>query len=271
MLASLDNVMKEKERCAKDKTKSEGFDSLFGAQKAETPVAVPKWVEAAPMPDAERLELEKECLGFYVSGHPLGKYDCAVNAFSFRKPADLQKIKNKIPVKAAGMIKNIKVRQDIKKRDYAFATLEDASGRIEIAIWASAYASVRNLRLEDKMAVVEGKLQPQEKGSRFGSKIFVDQVWILEEELGKRARSVVLKSDREKLPDLRKILEGLETHPPNSPRKAFYVRINDGANGEGVYSLANPPKMTLEALGELEKVLGRNSIRIGDDLSPPSS
>lgn len=47
-------------------------------------------------PKAELLKMEKEMTGLYLSGHPLDKYDSAINALGYAKTGELLEAENPI-------------------------------------------------------------------------------------------------------------------------------------------------------------------------------
>ncbi len=73
---SLDIISKDK------KNKADGQLSMFGSLIEDSGIEI-EYPEMAEIPDRERLEMEREVLGIYVSGHPLDQYKDKINAMAF--------------------------------------------------------------------------------------------------------------------------------------------------------------------------------------------
>jgi DNA polymerase-3 subunit alpha len=270
MLASLEKALKEKPK----EEPAFKVHSLFGPLEGESSQKGPKWEEASEMSEEERLEQEKDCLGFYVSGHPLEKFDEAVSAFGFSKIKDILKTKTKVKCRASGVISSLKIKRDKKDKEYAFATLEDASGKIELLIWSRSFAKARKLLQDEsrqnRMMVVEGFADPQSADSRFGSaKIMADELWPLEESLESRMRSLSVKVPLHKLRAFTEYVSSKDLFKRTPERPVFYVRVKEGPAGEGIYRLDNTPRITLSFLSEAAKILGSGAFRFSDAASPP--
>ncbi len=135
-----------------------GQDSLFGGDAhAAVKVNMEPQLPNIPMwKDQEKLAKEKEVLGFYVSGHPLLKYEKEINAFATVHLGDVEGMKSGT-VKAGGIISSIKKKIDKKGNTMAFITIEDFTGKAECVIFSSVYKKNVELLEEEKMILVEGK------------------------------------------------------------------------------------------------------------------
>ena len=60
--------------------------------------------------------------------------------------------------RVAGMLMHLNVRQGRKGR-FAFATLDDSSGRLEISIWADIFDRYRSVLKKGQLIVVEGVVE----------------------------------------------------------------------------------------------------------------
>jgi DNA polymerase-3 subunit alpha len=146
--AILDTALQEASLKAQDA--EIGQHSLFGggpvadqASAGGTPVlpSVP------PMTETERLQKEKEILGFYTSGHPLEPYRIEAELFATHTVSQLGHW-TEAPITLAVVITAAK-KQISKKSGNEFArlTLEDFSGSTEVLVfpeaWSALGASVR--------------------------------------------------------------------------------------------------------------------------------
>ncbi|MDR2340045.1 MAG: DNA polymerase III subunit alpha [Deltaproteobacteria bacterium] len=186
MLASLETAIERK----RDSQRSMGLplNPLFGNPGG--PPNELNWSEAEPLPENQRLAFEKEYLGFYVTGHPLGKFAPLFKAMGLDSIPRLQARKSPGKVRLLGSISQVKVRIDKNNKQYAFATMEDIFGKCEVVLWSRAYALHRDLLEPDRVLVAEGSSEPPPEDSPYGSKVIIESLWDLEDKLADKVRSV---------------------------------------------------------------------------------
>ncbi|KWZ95948.1 DNA polymerase III, alpha subunit [Anaerococcus hydrogenalis] len=114
----------------------------------------------------QKLKLEKEVLGFYISDHPLNSIGSNLkNYVNFTteilnelRPIDFDRYDNK-KVTMAGIITNKSETMTKKNTLMAFCSLEDMSGSIEMIIFPNIYKDFRNFLENDTLVMVSGNLQ----------------------------------------------------------------------------------------------------------------
>lgn len=102
----------------------------------------------------ERLNGEKDTLGLYLTGHPIEEYQDELKHLVSCRIADLKPDKNKQTV--AGLVVAFRVMKTKRGDSMAFVTLDDRSGRIEVAVFADTYNTYREKLNKDAMLVIEG-------------------------------------------------------------------------------------------------------------------
>lgn len=130
-------------------------DSLFGMNDTIS-IPEPKLIESPEWANEERLAKEYEYLNFYLSGHPLDKYEPFFHYFSdfFKyKKSDLPKDKLSI----CGRVKNLKVRTTKSGSNFAFFTLEDYNNQIECIAWSDKFKEFGHLINNGSIIIVNGK------------------------------------------------------------------------------------------------------------------
>ncbi len=124
-------------------------------------------------PQNTLLQMEKEILGIYVSGHPLKPYEREVNLLSNFSTADLITegldgdllrigLKDGQKVSIAGIIAEKKNKVTKNNNMMAFITLEDLYGSIECIIFPATYEKNHKFIEEDKIILLEGRLSISE-------------------------------------------------------------------------------------------------------------
>ncbi|HAC66377.1 MAG TPA: trans-splicing intein-formed DNA polymerase III subunit alpha C-terminal partner DnaE-C [Cyanothece sp. UBA12306] len=131
-------------------TKNGSINSEFEQSPSSDPVA------DYPLP--ERLKLEKEHLGFYVSEHPLNSVKKAAEILAPINLRELEEQKAKQKVSAVVIVNNIKRIVTKQGKNMAFLTLEDMSGQSEAVVFSDTYEKIDNLLVEDAHLIVWGKV-----------------------------------------------------------------------------------------------------------------
>lgn len=112
-------------------------------------------------PKLQRLQAEKEVLGFYLSGHPLENYAKELSHF-------ITTSLNELTAKAghhmtiAGWVLSIRSLWTKRGDRMAIVNLEDASGRLEVTLFSDTYAKYREKLNKDKLLIIEGEIQRDE-------------------------------------------------------------------------------------------------------------
>lgn len=106
----------------------------------------------------EKLRLEKERLGFYVSEHPLKAIQNSSQILSPINLSELGESKSRKKVSAIVLITAIKRIMTKKGTPMAFLTLEDASGQSEAVVFSDTYERIQSLLIEDRHLIVWGKI-----------------------------------------------------------------------------------------------------------------
>jgi DNA polymerase-3 subunit alpha len=154
MLACLDEAIKVAEQ--HERNQDSGMGDLFG----ESVVAgvssfdYQGYSKVRPLTEKERLNGEKETLGLYLTGHPIDEYESELQNMLLSRVSDLKPGKDNDTV--AGMVVAMRLMKNKRGDNFAFLTLDDKSGRIELSLWAEKYAAYRDILGKDALLVVKG-------------------------------------------------------------------------------------------------------------------
>jgi DNA polymerase-3 subunit alpha len=154
LMADLDLVLDWAGSRAKDRASGQGnlFDLLAApAQEAGGPAdlsTAPRAAAVNDYPPQEKLKLEKELLGFYLSDHPLRQLAGSVRLLSPIALATLEEQADKAKVSAVVMVPELRQVTTRKGDRMAVLQLEDLTGSCEAVVFPKAYA-----RLADHLMV----------------------------------------------------------------------------------------------------------------------
>jgi DNA polymerase III subunit alpha len=218
---------------------------------------VPEWSEQ------ERLAREKEALGFFISGHPLGRFRDIVQAFDHVNTRNLgghagQKVELACVVTA--------VNRQISRRDnteWGKITVEDFHGTATVLAFKDLWQTSRDILLTDAVVLVRGQVSGRERDEE-DPPIFLDEVVALES----LPRSGLLSLQIElglgvQLPDdvFARAREILEHHPGQTPVE-LTVGTDNGNAAPRLRSRSLAVDPAQETLAELRSLFGKGRIRL---------
>ncbi|NET59285.1 MAG: trans-splicing intein-formed DNA polymerase III subunit alpha C-terminal partner DnaE-C, partial [Symploca sp. SIO2E6] len=126
--------------------------------------SAPKTVGLEDFSPQEKLRLEKELLGFYVSDHPLKSVPHVGKIFSPINLGDLGEQNKKTIVSAIVMLTEVKPHLTKKNSEpMAFVHVEDLTGQAEGVVFPKSYERIGSLLQVDARLIVWGKVDQREE------------------------------------------------------------------------------------------------------------
>ena len=140
----------------------------------------------------DHVSAEWSALGFYLESHPLESKKKEVRNMCGFFISELQVESH--PQRIAGTLVHLNVRQG-KRGRFAFATLDDSSGRIEVSIWADIFDNYRSLLKKGQLLVVEGIVDRDEYGDKKSFKVIADKILTFDQARREYVKNVSIKLD----------------------------------------------------------------------------
>ena len=226
-MAAIPTALERGKQTAADR--ASGQTSLFGLlgseeeQKSFTRAGgiFPENVE--PWDSREQLKLEKESLGFYVSGHPLDRYIQELRRFCNATTENLHEMEPFTKVQIGGSVEGYRERRTRSGSTMAFFELEDPMGRVEVIVRPKQVdePGLREILTSGEPIIIDGRVKHETRDDAPDSepKILLYSVQPLSQLLSRKTRAVNVKLevdtlDRAKLERLR---ECLSAHPGPVP------------------------------------------------------
>jgi len=186
----LDNVLEMGQRIQKDRQNGQlsFFDDGQGIEDFKDNFRsipnIPEW------PEHELLTSEKEMLGFYISNHPLTKYERLLNAYSTSSISDLTNYSDGQRILLGGLISRVRITTTRKNNErMAIIRLEDLNNFIEVLVFPKTYRLAPELIVEDTLVYVDGRLNLREETP----KIIAESIIPLEKVKELFTKAVVIK------------------------------------------------------------------------------
>ncbi|MGA3261179.1 MAG: DNA polymerase III subunit alpha [Bryobacteraceae bacterium] len=158
--AAVEGAMEAGQRAHRDR--ESGQTGLFGelmggAEPHDPPLAnVPDWTEK------DTLAGEKELLGFWVTGHPLDRYQEKISELATRDTASLEGLGKNAEVALCGVLRGITRKRNKEGKPWVALTIEDQQGSVDGMVFASSYERLAPQVVEDQAVLVRGLILPEE-------------------------------------------------------------------------------------------------------------
>ncbi|UCD71412.1 MAG: DNA polymerase III subunit alpha [Syntrophobacterales bacterium] len=216
------------------------------------------------LPDIEEwhenqlLSFEKETLGFYITSHPLARYEEDIKRFTSEDTGSVGQFETGREVKICGVVSAFKEITTRKGERMAFATLEDLKGIIEVILFPDVFhASLSYLKGDDPI-LVKGILDMGEDSPKIKANEVLPLSKIKERSISRvHIRLTTPGLTRELLERLKSILLG------RRGRCRVFLHIVIPNRSETVISL--PDKINVapsdDMAREVEEVFGYNIVR----------
>ena len=156
MLAGMDEAVKLAEQHARNT--SSGMGDLFGDSIVDSAsdINYNSYSGARTLSVKDRLNGEKDTLGLYLTGHPIDEYEDELKQMVSNRIVDLRPGKESSAV--SGMVVGMRIMKNKRGESFAFLTLDDKSGRIELSVWAEKFNAYREILVKDALLVVQGNV-----------------------------------------------------------------------------------------------------------------
>ena len=123
-------------------------------------------VDIKPMQGEEKLRLEKELLGLYLSDHPLRRISAELAKLSDTQAVEVTTALQDTEVRVAGLVREVRRVVTRKGQIMAYATLEDLTGTVDVVLFPRVFEQTRLLFQPDKVLVVQGKVDARAGSTR---------------------------------------------------------------------------------------------------------
>jgi len=213
--------------------------------------------DIAEWDDKLLLGLEKEALGFFITGHPLGRYAADIKRFATADTSGLGELPDRSEVKVCGIAASIKEILTKKGERMGFVNLEDLTGTVEIVVLPNIYLkTVEYLRSEEPV-LVSGTLEVGEKACKIMAKDVVLLRELNERETKKVHFNLSAEGlDREQLANLKRIMARYR----GSCRACLHIDIEPANRA----TIVLPPECTVMATDDLvlevKNLFGYNAV-----------
>ncbi|MDD3394117.1 MAG: OB-fold nucleic acid binding domain-containing protein, partial [Anaerotignum sp.] len=235
------------------------FDMDLGEESYKPCDDLPNVAEFEPR---DKLAMEKEVLGIYVSGHPLAEYEDRLRRKISHRSIDFlpveegenrQQVAEDTKVIVGGMIAVVSVKYTRNNDKMAFLTLEDFQGTMEVIVFPKVYQQFFELFQEEAVILIKGRANISADGE---GKIIASQIQILPLEAEQKPASLWLKIENAREVPLPQITAVLLQHKGNIPVFIYQEKSKEIMKAERKYWV----NCSLELQRELKLLLGEGNV-----------
>lgn len=138
--------------------------SLFAMDIAQSYRQKPAMPVCEPYEVLEKLRIEKELVGFYISGHPLESFSVELTHFCNCHTQNVLLFKQQ-EVRLAGMITDYSIKHNKQGRPFAIFSLEDYAGTLEIALFGEEFLKNKHMLQKGMFVYLVGVVAARYKQS----------------------------------------------------------------------------------------------------------
>ncbi len=166
LIAALDHAVSRAERARRDRESGQTslLDMVGSPEVPSDDFGLT--IDVAPMAGDEKLRLEKELLGLYLSDHPLRRISAELARLSDTQAVEVTSALQDTEVRVAGLVREVRRVVTRKGQIMAYATLEDLTGSVDVVLFPRAFEQTRLLFEPDKVVVVQGKVDARAGSTR---------------------------------------------------------------------------------------------------------
>lgn len=259
-----DNTLIEKAVKYAQKVQAEAASaqaSLFGGESGVS-VPPPRIPEMEPFGEIQKLNLEKEVVGLYITGHPLDQFKYELKTFTntgFSEMDDIPALQGKGEVRLGGVVSDVVHRTTKTGKPFGILVMEDYNDNHSFYLFGDDYMRFKKYMEVGWYLFVTGRVQNKPWGD--GQLEFkVDAIDLLSEIREKRTGKLSLTMPVTAVDDaLINSLSGLMQRYPGTCDLRLHVYDPDDASGLSVELMSrkfkvNPGNELLDALEALPNV-----------------
>ena len=232
----------------------------------------------------ELLDMEKEMLGMYLTGHPLDEYKEMIEKNSTVSTLDLNVQENTEEmdendeedeainydgknVSICGIFKRGKVLMTKAGKNMMFAGLEDVYGEIELVLFPNVFDRFEAILKDDTVVKVEGRVSIKEDEA---TKVLVSSIKKLEKNVSEnrvedekeKQKKIYVRIPKDKLDLEDRVLAYIKDLAKEQPGKIPVYIFYDGTNKMRLLGSQNYLNDSSVVLEKLELAFGKENVRI---------
>ncbi len=205
----------------------------------------------------EKLEKEKEFLGFYLSSHPLDKYKKLINLYSLKKLTDYSKNDGE-KIISFGIISNFKRIITKNEEKMALFNLDCYDKKISCIAFPKIYENSQREIMDKNYVYVDGKIKQDEFKGEVVEKLIINNIFLLDELIKKTKGKLYILIEPEDSSKYSRLKALLNSNKGNT-KILFAIRNEEG---KSLKDMKQGVKLSNDFLDELINLMGIEKLKI---------
>lgn len=238
----IENAIKYANKVEAEKQSAQA--SLFGGESGIS-VPSPKVQDVEPFGQIEKLRIEKEVVGLYISGHPLDQFKLEIDKFCNAKVSDLnddlKELQSKGNIRLAGIVTDIAHRISKNGKPFGTITIEDFTDSKTFFLFSDDYVKMKEFFEVGWFLYIQGSVQNRWKTEEVEFKI--KSMELLTEIRDKKTKGINLNVELGRVNEtfIQEIMSLAEAHGGESILK---INIHDPEENQSVNLLSRNVKIS---------------------------
>ncbi len=236
LMQHYEEAMEEAQRNQKERQSNQSsfFDQLNSGVSSEN-----NGINSYKIPDnvsewdhKKLLSIEREALGFYITGHPLLRFADQLKYVTNSNSSNLNEKNDKDTITVVGVVSSISEKTTKRKDVMCYVTLEDLQGSMNIIFFADLYKKYYSLLHEEEPIVIKGTIDVG--GGEETPKIIALEVTLLSKSLENPFKQVrfMVDTSRVSAEDLSQLISSIKKY---HGKYDSYMHILNGKSETIVY------------------------------------
>jgi len=182
MMATINDAIASGQAHANDRRS--GQMNMFGNFEPAAPASGERGgvlVRVTPWDRMTTLAMEKDAIGFHVSGHPLDEHRAVIDIFCSMQTPDIAELPSESPIVMAGVVTRVRPTVSLKGKvpgsRMAMLSLADQHGQVDGVIFPDGFSKYGEFLQMDRLVIVVGSVDR----SRADPSVIVDRVIPIEQ------------------------------------------------------------------------------------------
>ena len=239
-----------------------GMFDLFGGNQGGSSTESEYNTDCEPWLDRQRLALEKEAIGFYVSGHPLDRFENDLKRYATHDTTSAVKAGPRDEITLGGVVVAMRERP-LRSGDgrMAFVTIEDLQGQIEAIFFSKAFAQSEDALKSGQPILLSGQPRLEGEDENKTLRIRALKAVLLSELRRERTSKVAFRLDTTQIAtnDVKTLQRLCQKHPGDC---GVVVLVDIPGAGRAVIQANNALRVDPgeELVAAVERLLGPDTV-----------
>ena len=203
--------------------------SLFGGSSGTAAVPLPSVPPMEPFSQIQQLNIEKEVVGLFISGHPLDEYQLEIDSFTnttLTALTDLEGLRGKNELRMAGSVAGFAHRTTKNGKPFGTLTVEDYHGSFTFFLFGEDYVKFKQYFMTGWFLFISGSVVQKKWGNENELEFKINAISLLSEIRGRLIKGLKVNIN---LNDLTyELMEKLETLTSKYKGEAkLYIEVVD--------------------------------------------